>query len=253
MQNPCDAYQKPAGQYDDEARATGWQGPALVFSLASRSVEPGQTILDIGIGTGLGSERFAQAGLTVYGMDISDDMLKICRKKGFAAGLVCHDLTTFPYPFGDASFNHVVSTGVFQFFSDLDRVFGEVNRILPERGMFIFITGDRKPEEPCEVVVGPEQTGIDIPVTMFRHTLEQIEWWLAKNGFRFVDSVGFMVYMDREQQETFPVRAYLARKVDGGNRSNTACIAAEHTGAMPVPNPVDRIQAEIFKNNMQAE
>jgi predicted TPR repeat methyltransferase len=217
MQNLDDAERKQAGHYDEEARATCWQGPALVFSLASHYIEPGQTVLDIGIGTGLGSERFAQAGLRIYGMDISDDMLEICRKKSFAAGLVRHDLTVFPYPFDDASCIHVVSTGVFQFFSELDRVFGEVNRILPERGMFIFITGDRKPDEPCEVVVGPEQTGIGIPVTMFRHTQEQIEGWLAKNGFRFADSVGFMVYMDRERQETFPVRAYLAWKVDGGD------------------------------------
>jgi predicted TPR repeat methyltransferase len=216
MQNQDDADRKQAEQYDEEALATGWQGPALVFQLASRSIEPGQTILDIGIGTGLGSERLAQAGLHVYGMDISDDMLEICRKKGFTAGLVCHDLTIVPYPFSDASFNHVVSTGVFQFFSDLDRVFGEVQRVLPGGGMFIFITGDRRPGEPSEVVVGPEQSGIGVPVTMFRHTREQIEGWLAKNGFRFVDSVEFRMYMNRERQETFPVQAYLAQKVDEG-------------------------------------
>lgn len=217
MQNQDDAHKKQAGQYDDEAKATGWQGPALVFRLASQSIEPGQTILDIGIGTGLGSERFAQAGLRVYGMDISEDMLEICRKKYFTAGLVCHNLTTFPYPFDDASFNHVVSTGVFQFFSDLDRVFLEVHRILSGGGMFIFITGDRRPGKPCEVVVGPEQTGIGVPFTMFRHTREQIEEWLAKNGFLLEDAAGFMVYMDRERSETFPVRAYLARKVDRGD------------------------------------
>ncbi len=216
MQKQDDPHKKQALQYDEEALATGWQGPALVFRLASCSIEPGQTILDIGIGTGLGSERFARAGLRVYGMDISDDMLEMCRKKGFAARLVRHDLTVFPYPFDDASCNLVVSTGVFQFFSDLDKVFLEVHRILPGRGLFIFITGDRGPGEPCEVVVGPEQTGTGLPVTMFRHTREQIEEWLVKNRFRLDDSAGFMVYMDRGLSETFPVRAYLARKVDRG-------------------------------------
>jgi len=216
MQNQDDTDKKQVLQYDEEALATGWQGPALAFRLASRFIKPGQTILDIGIGTGLGSERFAQAGLRVYGMDISDDMLEICRKKGFAVRLVRHDLTVFPYPFDEESCNHVVSTGVFQFFSDLDRVFLEVHRILPGRGLFIFITGDRRPGEPCEVVVDPEQTGTGLPVTMFRHTQEQIEGWLVKNGFRLDDSAGFMVSMDRERSETFPARAYLARKVDKG-------------------------------------
>ncbi len=59
--------------------------------LVNMYVRLGDTVLDIGIGTGPGSERYARAGLRVYGMDISDDMLEICRKKNFAAGLGCHD------------------------------------------------------------------------------------------------------------------------------------------------------------------
>lgn len=212
MQNKDDTHKKQALQYDEEALATGWQGPALVFRLASRSIEPGQTILDIGIGTGLGSERFAQAKLRVYGMDISDDMLEICRKKGFTAGLVCHDLTTFPYPFGDASFNHVVSTGVFPFFSDLDIVFYEVARILPEGGRFAFVTGDRSPEEPAEIVACPEQTGTDRSVTMYLHTPGQIAGWLEKYGFLLTDSVKFTVWMDKKRSKEFPARAYISRK-----------------------------------------
>jgi len=53
MRKQEDTHKKQAVQYDEEAFATGWQGPALVFRLASCSIEPGQTILDFGIGTGL--------------------------------------------------------------------------------------------------------------------------------------------------------------------------------------------------------
>jgi len=116
--------------YDEEAQATGWHGPAVVFGLAFRYTKPGQTLIDIGIGTGLGSALFHKAGLNVTGMDISEEMLGACRKKGFAARLVHHDLTVSPYLFGDASCDHAVSTGVFQFFESLDPVFGEVSRIL---------------------------------------------------------------------------------------------------------------------------
>ena len=41
--------------YDDEAEACGWFGPEVVLGLAYKCVQPGQSILDIGIGTGLGS------------------------------------------------------------------------------------------------------------------------------------------------------------------------------------------------------
>jgi predicted TPR repeat methyltransferase len=203
--------ERPDG-YDSEAESIGWHGPAVVFGLAFPFTNPGETVLDIGIGTGLGSVLFHKAGLRVFGMDISSDMLEACRKKGFAARLVRHDLTEIPYPFDDASCDHIVSTGVFQFFSDLDPVFAEVRRILADGGTFVFITGDRGPDEPAEVVVGPEHTGSGAPVTMYRLTPEQVAGRLEKNGFRLIDSVGFPVWMDARRSAKFPLRAYLARK-----------------------------------------
>lgn len=209
-QEPEDREQ--AGSYDDAAQKTGWQGPSRVFNLLSRHTRPGQTVLDIGIGTGLGSEPFSRAGLHVTGMDLSESMLDVCRRKGFAERLVRHDLTITPYPFRDASIDHAISTGVFQFFSDLDRVFSEVARILPGGGMFAFITGDRSPEETPKIVAGPEQTGTDESVTMFRHTPGQVACWLEKNGFRLEGSEQFTIWMDERHTKELPARAYLALK-----------------------------------------
>ncbi|MDP3564931.1 MAG: class I SAM-dependent methyltransferase [Methanoregula sp.] len=198
--------------YDDDARATGWQGPSMVFNLLSWHIRPGQTVIDIGIGTGLGSEPFFKAGLRIIGMDLSDRMLDACRKKEFTNSLVRHDLTEFPYPFGDGSIDHAISTGVFQFFSDLDGVFREVFRILPDGGRIAFVTGDRSPEEPTEIIAGPEQTGTDESITMFCHTQGQVNSWLVKNGFRPDGSVEFTVWMDEQRTKKFPARAYLAQK-----------------------------------------
>ena len=205
-------YREQANGYDDAALEIEWQGPSLVFGLMSGFIRPGQTILDIGIGTGLGSEPFFQAGLRVVGIDVSEEMLDACRKKGFAACLLRHDLTVVPYPFGDGTFDHAISTGVFHFFPDLDVVFREVARILPEGGRFAFVTGDRSPEEPAEIVAGPEQTGTGRSVTMFLHTPGQIAGWLEKNGFMLADSVEFTVWMDEKRSKEFPARAYLAQK-----------------------------------------
>ena len=68
--------------YDKEAEASGWYGPEVAFGLAFKYVLPGQSILDIGIGTGLGSVLFRKAGLDVHGMDISSKMLDVSRSKG---------------------------------------------------------------------------------------------------------------------------------------------------------------------------
>lgn len=202
--------------YDDDAQATGWHGPAVVFGLAFRYIQPDQTLLDIGIGTGLGSALFYKAGLNVTGMDISEEMLDLCRKKGFAVRLVCHDLTVSPYPFGDASCDHAVSTGVFQFFENLDPVFGEVGRILRDGGIFIFVTGDRGPGEDAMVIVGAEQTGTSSPVPMYRHIPGEVTGWLEKHGFQLVDTLEFTVWKDMKRSERFPARAYLAQKIPEG-------------------------------------
>jgi len=205
-------YREMAATYDEAAAATEWKGPSLVFGFMADLIRPGQTILDIGIGTGLGSEPFFRAGLRISGMDISSSMIEVCRKKEIAARLVCHDLTQFPYPFADGSFDHVISTGVFHFFPDLDLIFHEVARILPDGGRFAFVTGDRSPEEPAEIIAGPEQTGTDDSVTMYLHTPGQVTRWLEKNGFLLADSVQFAVWMDEQHTKKFPARAHLARK-----------------------------------------
>jgi len=205
-------YREIAETYDKAAIAVEWKGPLLVFGLMSDCIRPDQTILDIGIGTGLGSEPFFREGLRIYGMDISSSMLEVCQKKEISACLVLHDLTQFPYPFGDGSIDHAISTGVFHFFPDLDMIFHEVARILPDGGRFAFITGDRRPEEPAGIIAGPEQTGTGGSVTMYCHTLGQVTCWLVKNGFRVAGSVEFTIWMDEQHTKEFPARAYLAEK-----------------------------------------
>jgi len=204
--------QEQAENYDEAAKAIDWQGPSLVFGLLSQYIRPGQTVLDIGIGTGLGSEPLSRAGLRVTGMDLSDGMLNACRKKGFAERLVHHDLTVVPYPFSDGSFDNVISTGVFQFFPNLDIVFHEVSRILINEGRFAFITGNRTPEEPAEIIAGPEQTGTGESITMYIHTPMQIAGWLEVSGFELVNSVEFIIWMDEKRLKKFKARVYLARK-----------------------------------------
>lgn len=211
-QNGERVYDNMADTYDEAANAVEWKGPSLVFGLMADRIRPGQTVLDIGIGTGLGSEPFFRAGLRVFGMDIDNSMLEVCKKKEIATLLVRHDLTQFPYPFGDRSVDHVISTGTFHFFPDLDSIFKEVGRILPEGGGFCFTIGDRSPEEPAEIIAGPEHTGTDTAVTMYCHTQGQVAGWLEKNRFRLVGSVPFTVWMDEQHTKEMPLRAYIAEK-----------------------------------------
>lgn len=200
--------------YDEEAEATGWLGPEVAFGLAYKYIQPGQSILDIGIGTGLGSVLFRKAGLRVYGMDVSPEMLAACRSKGFT-NLSQHDLTEPPYPYKSASLDHAVCVGVLNFFSDLSPVFRESARILRPGRLFVFVVGDRAEGETPEVVVGAEHTRSSTPVTMYRHSARQIGSWVDENGLTLLQSLAFTVYMDREKAHRLQARAYLTRKTAG--------------------------------------
>jgi predicted TPR repeat methyltransferase len=194
--------------YDSEARATGWLGPEVAFGLVYEYVRPGQSILDLGIGTGLASILFRKAGLKVHGMDVSQEMLDACRWKGFD-DLTRHDLTNPPYPYAAGSFDHVACIGVMSFLYDLSPVFAETARMLRTGGTFVFVTSDRTDQEDFELVVGPERTGSGEGVTMYRHSGAQIGGWTDRFGFMLLKSLQFTTYMDHDRKERMRTTCYV--------------------------------------------
>jgi ubiquinone/menaquinone biosynthesis C-methylase UbiE len=197
--------------YDEEAEATGWYGPEIAFGLSYAHVQPGQSMLDIGIGTGLGSILFLKAGLEIHGMDISSQMLDACRRKGFSF-LHLHDLGKTPYPFDSESIDHAVCTGVFNFFSDLSPAFQEVSRILHKGGLFVFVVGDRSENQSHTIEVGVEHTKSEKTVTMYLYSVKQIAELIARYGFEPLRDLSFTVFMDRARTKSMPARCYLVRK-----------------------------------------
>jgi ubiquinone/menaquinone biosynthesis C-methylase UbiE len=200
--------------YDDEAEATGWYGPEVAFGLTYAHVQPGQSMLDIGIGTGLGSILFRKAGLEIHGMDISPQMLDACRSKSFSS-LHLHNLEKVPYPFDSESMDHALCSGVLNFFSDLSPVFQETGRILRKGGLFVFVVGDRVENEAHAIEVRAEPTKSEKTVTMYMHSAKEIGFWMANYDFEPLRNLPFTVFMDRERTKSMPAKTYLARKTIG--------------------------------------
>jgi predicted TPR repeat methyltransferase len=146
MPKNADSYQSFVDTYDAKSEEMGWHVPGVVFGLMYMHLYPRQTLLDIGIGTGLGSLRFHKAGLEIHGLDNSPSMLECCREKELAASLIEHDLTDVPWPYETESFHHVVSIGVTHFFGDLADLFSEAARVLKPGGIFGFDFFEYAPE-----------------------------------------------------------------------------------------------------------
>jgi predicted TPR repeat methyltransferase len=201
-----------ARAYDEEAEASGWFGPEVAFGLTYAYIKPGQSLLDIGIGTGLGSVLFRKAGLIVHGMDNDPAMIEACHSKGFS-DLLLHDLNMPPYPYNSECMDHVICTGVMNFFKDLSLLFAETARILSKGGLFAFIVGNQAKADSGEFIVGAEHTGSDKPLTMYRHSNEQVSQWMEQNGFELLRSLTFPIFMDRERTKSIEAKVYLAKKI----------------------------------------
>ena len=200
--------------YDKEAEASNWFGPEIVFGLSYKYIQAGEKIIDIGIGTGLCSVHYHRAGLRISGIDISDEMIDVSRKKMPDAQLIKHDLLIEPYPFETESMNHAVCTGVMHFFKDLNNIFREVSRILRPDGIFGFVTADLKPGEENEIKVGPEHTGSGFPVIMYRHGENRIEEMAEEYGFIMQRDFEFPVFMDSNKERKFTAKAYIIKKMN---------------------------------------
>ncbi len=205
-----------AKQYDQQARKTNWFGPEVVFGLTYEFVLPGETLLDIGIGSGLSSMPFHKAGLRVYGLDGSIEVLKVCAAKGIAEDLKLHDLRDAPLPYPPEFTNHIVCVAVLNSFRDLRVLFKEFARILCSGGILAFTVEEQKPGQaesyPINRVEVEEQPKAETAVTLYRHSQSTIMELLERNGFGLLKSLEFVAFEYPAENTHVLFKAYVARK-----------------------------------------
>ena len=177
--------------YDRLARKYSWYSPEVLFGLCFEYIQPSERLLDIGIGTGLGSFPFAKAGLLVSGLDISLEMLNIVRSKGITADLKQFDIRVNPWPYPDGFFDHMVACGVLHFMDDLTPIFLEAARVLKPGGILAFST--KAPPVEDATAPGIYSTEIICNVTVFLHHIRYITALMAECGFK---TLKHMVYVD---------------------------------------------------------
>jgi len=127
------------------------------MAVESLSVEEGETVLDIGFGTGHCLKRVAESvGQTgkAYGVDISSGMLEVTRKRLDKAGLIdrvelyCGDAASLPY--GDNTFDAVFMSFTLELFDtpEIPRLLEEVKRVLKPRGRIGVASMSKENGEP---------------------------------------------------------------------------------------------------------
>lgn len=205
-----------AANYDAQARQTNWYGSEVVFGLAYEYVRPGDSLLDLGIGSGLSSLPFHKAGLRIYGLDGSVEILQVCATKNFAVELKLHDLRSLPLPYAPASFQHVISVAVLNSFRDLRPLITEVARITRPGGVFAFTVEEHKPGQAESYPINPvevaEQPDAEKAVRLYRHDRERLLADLAGCGFVLRKALEFVAFAYPAEGRDVYFKAFVAQK-----------------------------------------
>ena len=203
-----------ANTYDQKAKKSNWLDPRIIFGLTYEYIEPGESVLDIGIGTGLSSELFYRAGLKIYGLDFSPEMLACCAAKNMTADLKEHDLHNTPYPFDTDSIDHAVCTGVTHLFSDIGPILGEVSRITRLNGFFSFVVPHCKDGESRVKHVSPLYAPSE-NFSMYSYPDSTVQALIKKHGFAPIHELLFEASSIAHQHAHY--KAYVIQnKKDGG-------------------------------------
>ena len=215
-----------ASEYDNQARKTNWFGPEVVFGLAYEFVKPGESLLDLGIGSGLSSILFHRAGLHIFGLDGSGEVLEVCRSKGFTTELKEHDLRELPLPYPSCFCNHAVSIAVLNSFKDLAPLFKEIARVLKAGGIFAFTVEEQKPGQEDRYAINrvevSEKPKEETAVMLFRHSEDYVSRLLAQTGFEPLKTLEFVAFRYLAEDKDVFFKAYIVRKMESalGDENN---------------------------------
>lgn len=126
--------------YDAAVSSYKWQVHVRLANLMPSFSEarPLQVILDFGVGTGLLAEEVLKVHphAKVVGVDVSNGMLDVLRKKGLDMDCFQYDGGSLPMPHG--VYDAVVSSGVFEFVKNPENELRKIASVMRPKG-FLFM------------------------------------------------------------------------------------------------------------------
>lgn len=131
-----------AQSYDKDLEVVGWNPVSLVQSWPFY-VQPSESYLDVGCGTGALLSFFAGAQRRLTGMDLSSEMVRQTRRRpDLRQAEIVVGAADDTWPFPDAGFDKVTCLAMLEFVEELDVALDELVRVLKPGGRALFSVED---------------------------------------------------------------------------------------------------------------
>ena len=142
---------------------------------------PGERILDAGCGTGRCLEPMISVGAEPVGMDFSEGMLAVARRRHSGVTLVMADLQS-TFPFEDGEFDAVLCALIGEHLDEPLFALRKMRRVLRPGGRLVFSV-----YHPEMAAAGKEahfeRSGVEYRLGARRYTVDEYERLLAEAGF----------------------------------------------------------------------
>jgi ubiquinone/menaquinone biosynthesis C-methylase UbiE len=105
----------------------------------SVSVPAGSRVLDVGCGPGMTADLLSKRGVSFYGVDLSQKMIRACRSRVGRLD-ACHLAVgrIEQLPFDDGCFDACICTGVLEYVDDTHLAMRELARVMKPEGEVVF-------------------------------------------------------------------------------------------------------------------
>ncbi len=209
-------YESGAKSYDSHVKLYRFIG-LHIEAYRARAVEllrlePGDSVVELGCGTGLNfpsiMERIGPEGRLI-GVDMTPGMLEGARERVERSGwknveLVQSDIAEYDFP---EKVKGVLSTGVFGYIAEYDRVIKAVSQALTPGGRLVILDGKQPESLPSwlfKIVLRLARTFGVTPDYFDRHTWESVERYFRETALEQL--YGGMIYVS---SGTAPQRGHL--------------------------------------------
>jgi len=177
-------YNKIAEDWDNDHTHDEWWKLGLEKFVAL--LKPGSSVLDVGCGSGVKSEILAKKGMTVTGIDFSEKMLEIAKRRapnGDFQLVDLYDLSAFNKKF-DGIFAQAVLLHIPK--KDIEKVIHSLKEKLNPGGYFYVAVKERRLDEKEEEIVKENDYGYEYERFFSYFTVTKMKKYFLDVGLEIV-------------------------------------------------------------------